>query len=231
MLSLQCITKSYRVGRQQQQVLDGVDLNIDAGTFTALVGPSGSGKSTLLNLCGLIDRPDSGQVCWQGRDITNASASELTQLRRHHIGFVFQSFNLIPVMTVTDNVAFPLLLNRTGRAEIRRRVSDLLGAVGLADLADRKPGDLSGGQRQRVAIARALIKQPALIVADEPTANLDQDTALTVIDLMRNLSREYRTAVVVATHDDRLLSWCDHAHRVDRGKLTTLSTEQQEVTS
>lgn len=229
MLTLQRVTKSYWVGKQQQTVLDGVDLDIEAAAFTALVGPSGSGKSTLLNLCGLVDRPDSGRVVWQGRDITEASAAELTHLRRQHIGFVFQSFNLIPVMTVTDNVAFPLLLNNVGSVEISRRVSTLLDAVGLADQADKKPGDLSGGQRQRVAIARALIKQPALIVADEPTANLDQDTALTVIDLMRNLSREYRTAVVVATHDDRLLSWCDHAQRVDHGKLTAIATGEREA--
>lgn len=229
MLTLQQISKSYRVGRANQIVLQDVNLTISQGSFSALVGPSGSGKSTLLNLCGLIDRPDAGRVVWQGRDIAGASVAELTNLRRNHIGFVFQSFNLIPVMSVTDNVAFPLLLNNLDRAEVRARVAAGLDAVGLSDQADKKPGDLSGGQRQRVAIARALIKRPALVVADEPTANLDQDTALTVIDLMQQLSREYGTAVVVATHDTRLLPWCDHAWRVDHGSLTAAQTDTREV--
>lgn len=229
MLQLTGIHKGYLVGKTRQPVLIDVDLNLTPGEFTALIGPSGSGKSTLLNLCGLIDRPDSGQVIWQGHDISSASAAALTAIRRQHLGFVFQGFNLIPVMSVYDNVAYPLLLNNTPRKELHRQVTDILEAVGLADFARKWPDSLSGGQRQRVAIARALVKKPDLVVADEPSASLDQDTALTVVALMKDLSQSYNATVVVATHDARLMPFCDRVCEMDHGQLKTLNTQEMEA--
>lgn len=228
MLSLQHIAKSYRVGTAQQPVLIDAELTLQPGEFTALVGPSGSGKSTLLNICGLIDRPDNGHIHWQGQDITHHSHAAWTRLRRNSIGFIFQGFNLIPVMNVRDNVAYPLWLTHTPKADIQREIEAVLDAVGLADMALKRPGELSGGQRQRVAIARALVKRPALIVADEPTASLDQDTALNVIQLLRDLARSYGSAVVVATHDDRLLPFCDHLCRMDHGRIVLLRSQAQQ---
>ncbi|MFY0664647.1 MAG: ABC transporter ATP-binding protein [Natronospirillum sp.] len=219
MLALTHISKSYAVGIEQQQVLNDVSLTLNPGDFTALIGPSGSGKSTLLNICGLIDQPNSGQVIWQNRDISKASRSQLTQIRRDAIGFIFQTFNLIPVMSAWDNVAYPLLLTNTPAQDIQHRVDAVLDAVGLRELAHKRPDKLSGGQRQRIAIARALVKQPQLIVADEPTASLDQDTALTVTLLLKDLAQAYGAAVVVATHDDRLTPWCDRICRIEHGQL------------
>ncbi|WLD57201.1 ABC transporter ATP-binding protein [Salinispirillum sp. LH 10-3-1] len=219
MLALTHITKSYAVGIEQQQVLNDVSLTLNPGDFTALIGPSGSGKSTLLNICGLINQPNSGRVIWQDRDISKASLSQLTQIRRDAIGFIFQTFNLIPVMSAWDNVAYPLLLTNTSAQDIQHRVDAILDAVGLRELAHKRPDKLSGGQRQRIAIARALVKQPQLIVADEPTASLDQDTALTVTRLLKDLAQAYGSAVVVATHDDRLTPWCDRICRIEHGQL------------
>lgn len=229
MLTLQHIAKAYRVGALPQPVLRDAELTLHAGEFTALVGPSGSGKSTLLNICGLIDRPDSGHIHWQGQDITHHNHAEWTQLRRNAIGFIFQGFNLIPVMTVWDNVAYPLWLTHIPQAEIDDAVAAVLQAVGLTDMARKRPDELSGGQRQRVAIARALVKRPNLIVADEPTASLDQDTALNVIQLLRELARSYGSAVVVATHDDRLLPFCDHLYRMDHGRILPVPSQTNHV--
>lgn len=219
MLTLDCVSKSYASGQGHQQVLDRVSLDLEPGRFTALVGPSGCGKSTLLNLCGLIDRPDEGRVVWRDEELSHASAARLTDIRRQHIGFVFQTFNLIPVMSVWDNIAYPLLLTQTTKAEQKRRVGDVIDAVGLGGFSRKRPDELSGGQRQRVAIARALVKQPELVIADEPTASLDEDTALTVIRLMKNLSHHYRTTVVVATHDARLTPFCERVYRLSHGSL------------
>lgn len=225
MLTLKHIQKSYIVGTQQQPVLNDVSLDLLPGDFTALVGPSGSGKSTLLNLCGLIDQPDSGQVIWHDEDITHASRARLTQIRRDTIGFVFQSFNLIPVMSAWDNVAYPLLLNNTPAAALQQRVDAVLDDVGLRELAHQRPDQLSGGQRQRIAIARALVKRPQLIVADEPTASLDQDTALLVTRLLKDLAQAYGAAVVVATHDDRLTPWCERICRLEHGHLVDTQSQ------
>lgn len=219
MLSLDRVSKSYVSGQGRQWVLDGVSFALEPASFTALVGPSGCGKSTLLNLCGLIDRPDRGRVLWQQEDLGRVSEARLTEIRRLHLGFVFQSFNLIPVMSVWDNIAYPLMLTQTTKVEQKRRVAELIDAVGLSDFSHKRPDELSGGQRQRVAIARALVKQPALIIADEPTASLDEDTALVVIRLMKDLSHQYQTSVVFATHDARLTPFCDQLYRLDHGRL------------
>ncbi|MEX1058586.1 MAG: ABC transporter ATP-binding protein [Natronospirillum sp.] len=228
MMSLLHLDKSYQVGGQRQAVLTDVSLDLQPGEFTALMGPSGSGKTTLLNLCGLIDRPDRGQIIWQGQDVTEASAGALNEIRRQEIGFIFQGFNLIPVMSAWDNVAYPFMLTNTDRATVKAQVDAVLHAVGLAEFARKLPGELSGGQRQRVAIARALVKHPALIVADEPTASLDEDTALNVVDLLKSLSLTYQTTVVVATHDPRLLPFCDRVCRLSHGQVAEAHTTQME---
>ena len=213
------LTKSYHLGDVEQRVLTGVDLTLDAGEFVGLVGPSGCGKTTLLNICGLIDRPDTGRLFWHDRELTSQTLAYLTELRRRTLGVVFQDFNLIPVMNAWDNIAYPLMLLGLSRAEQKERVRSLAEAVGIESLLDKRPARLSGGQRQRVAIARALVKRPELIIADEPTASLDEDTALTVIGLLRDLGRRFGSTVLVATHDARLTRWCDRLIRLDHGRL------------
>jgi len=213
-LQLQAVHKTYRLGRHVVPALRGVDLALHAGEMLALTGPSGSGKSTLLNLAGLIDRPDSGAIVLRGRDVAGLDETETTLLRRDAIGFVFQSFNLVPVMTVFDNVEYPLFIAGVPPPERRARVAALLRAVGLDAHAAHRPDELSGGQRQRVAIARALIKRPALVIADEPTANLDSHTAEQVLELMREQGHAHGAAFLVATHDARLLDRCERRVRL-----------------
>jgi putative ABC transport system ATP-binding protein len=213
------VKKSYRVGETRVQALRGVSFELGRGELVALTGPSGSGKSTLLNLCGLIDAPDEGEREIAGTAVGGYSEIQLTQLRREKVGFVFQGFNLVPVMTVFDNVEYPLLLLGVPPAERRASVRAILGRVGLAELESRLPDALSGGQRQRVAIARALVKSPLLVIADEPTGNLDSATAAQIVDLLRELAHERGAAVVVATHDDRMTDHCDRIVKLVDGEL------------
>jgi putative ABC transport system ATP-binding protein len=218
-VELRQVHKTYRLGRHVVQALQGVDLSVGAGEMLALTGPSGSGKSTLLNLCGLIDRPDAGEVLLRGRPVHGLDAVAGTLLRRDALGFVFQGFNLVPVMTVAENVDYPLFLAGVATGERRERVADALAAVGLAEHARHRPDALSGGQRQRVAIARALIKRPALVIADEPTASLDSKTADQVMDLMRERCHAEGAAFVIATHDERLTRRCDRVVRLQDGRI------------
>jgi len=211
--------KSYRIGQTRVHALRGVDLEVRAGEMIALTGPSGSGKSTLLNLCGLIDTPDEGEREIDGAAISGLSEIQLTYLRRQKIGFVFQGFNLVPVMTVFDNVEYPLLLLGVPAAQRRARVEKALSRVGLSGYERRLPDALSGGQRQRVAIARALVKEPRLVIADEPTGNLDSLTAEQIVDLLREIAREHGAAVLVATHDDRMTRHCDRVLRLTDGEI------------
>jgi putative ABC transport system ATP-binding protein len=213
------VKKSYRVGETQVQALRGVSIEAGAGEMLALTGPSGSGKSTLLNICGLIDTPDAGEREISGIRVDGCSEARLTLLRRERVGFVFQSFNLVPVMTVFDNVEYPLLLLGIAARERGRRVRETLARVGLAEFERRLPDALSGGQRQRVAIARALVKSPALVIADEPTGNLDSVTAAQIVDLLRELAHERGAAVVVATHDERMSNHCDRVLRLTDGEM------------
>jgi putative ABC transport system ATP-binding protein len=185
----------------------------------ALTGPSGSGKSTLLNLAGLIDQADRGEIRLRGRDIGGLNEHEATLLRRDAIGFVFQGFNLVPVMTVADNVDYPLMLAGVGAGERAERVAQVLHAVGLHEHAAHRPDALSGGQRQRVAIARALVKRPTLVIADEPTASLDSQTADQVLDLMRERGHAQGAAFLIATHDARLLRRCDRVVALLDGRI------------
>jgi len=218
-VSMRGVHKTYRLGQHVIPALQGVDLSVQRGELLALTGPSGSGKSTILNLCGLIDTPDSGEITLDGQAIGGLDEVQRTLLRRDALGFVFQSFNLVPVMTVSENVDYPLFLIGVPLAERRERVAAQLKAVGLQDHAHHRPDALSGGQRQRVAIARALIKRPRLVIADEPTASLDSHTADQVLDLMRERGHAEGAAFVIATHDSRLTGRCDRIVALLDGRI------------
>jgi putative ABC transport system ATP-binding protein len=218
-IELRGAAKHYRLGDTDIPALRGIDLDVPAGAFLAVRGPSGSGKSTLLNICGLIDALDAGSYRLAGADVGGLDEVARTRLRRERIGFVFQSYNLVPVMTVAENVEYPLRLLGLADAQRRERVAEILEQVGLTDQADRRPDLLSGGQRQRVAIARALIKAPALVIADEPTANLDTATAAQIVGLMRDLGHRHGTTFLIATHDDRMTAHCDSVRTLTDGVL------------
>jgi putative ABC transport system ATP-binding protein len=218
-VELRGVRKTYRLGQHVIPALQGVDLIVQRGELLALTGPSGSGMSTILNLAGLIDTPDSGEILLDGQPVTTLKEIPRTLLRRDALGFVFQSFNLVPVMTVAENVDFPLFIAGVPAPERRERVDAQLLAVGLQDHARHLPDALSGGQRQRVAIARALVKRPRLVIADEPTASLDSHTADQVLDLMRERCHAEGAAFVIATHDSRLTQRCDRVLSLLDGRL------------
>lgn len=218
-IQLSNITKNYQFGDSVFQALKNVSLNILSGEVTALKGPSGSGKSTLLNICGLIDDADHGQYLLNGKDVNNLTVYEKTLLRRNSIGFIFQGYNLIPVMTARENIEYPLMLLKIPEKERKVKVDQVLNDVGLSDFSERRPDLLSGGQRQRVAIARALVKSPELIIADEPTANLDTQTAVQIIQLMNKLGKQQGSTFLIATHDDRMSEHCDNVYVMTDGVL------------
>lgn len=203
--------KTYQETKVPVHALRGVDLEIQKGEFTAIVGPSGSGKSTLLNIIGGLDNPSEGSIEVSGIDITSLSASQLIDFRKKNIGFVFQSYNLIPVLTALENVEFIMLLQKRDKEQRRKRAVDLLKAVGLGDKIHNRPNELSGGQQQRVAVARALASKPSFVLADEPTANLDSTSTANLLDIMENLNREENMTFVFSTHDQRVI---DRAHRI-----------------
>ena len=211
-VNIQNAIKDYPLGKTTVRALHGITLMIGKGEFTAIAGPSGSGKTTLLNLIGCVDTPTEGVVEVAGSNVASLNESDRTKLRLEHLGFIFQSFNLIPVLTVFQNVEFPLLLQKKWSAEERKlRTETILERVGLADQMAKRPNELSGGQRQRVAIARALVTRPSLVLADEPTANLDSKTGQTILDLMRRMNEEEETTFIFSTHDQRVM---DHARRL-----------------
>jgi putative ABC transport system ATP-binding protein len=219
-VSIRDATKTYHLGKVVVPALRGVNLEIEAGEFMSIAGPSGSGKTTLLNLIGCVDVPTAGTVSVDGHDITKLSERQLTDLRLHTIGFIFQSFNLVNVLDVYRNVELPLLLQRVhSTSERKSRVMDLLAKVGLREFVKHRPTELSGGQRQRVAIARALVSKPKLVLADEPTANLDSVTGETILDLMKALNREEHTTFVFSTHDARVMAHANRIVRLADGKL------------
>lgn len=218
-IRLKGISKSYRMGDARIDVLKNIHLEMGQGGFVGLVGPSGSGKSTLLNLCGLIDKADAGQVEIDQVEVSSLDENALTLFRREKIGFVFQGFNLVPVMTTFENVEYPLLINGVPKSTRKEQVLHILEKTGLADLQSRRPDQLSGGQRQRVAIARALVKSPKLVIADEPTANLDSNTASLVIDLMYQLGASFGSTFLIATHDARMTGHCDQVIRLMDGVI------------
>jgi putative ABC transport system ATP-binding protein len=200
-------TRVYKVGAVETRALRGVSLTIESGEFTALIGPSGSGKTTLLQLIGCLDQPTSGSVFVDGKDVTRLNRNQRADMRRGHIGFIFQFFALIPTLTAYENVEMPLLLNGHTPKERRERVLELLKAVDLVDRAKNRPDQLSGGQQQRIAIARALAPKPALILADEPTANLDTENGRQVMEIMEKLNKETGVTFVFATHDPRVIKY------------------------
>ncbi|MGH8470866.1 MAG: ABC transporter ATP-binding protein [Gammaproteobacteria bacterium] len=220
LILVQNLSKSYRKGTQIVPVLEGIDLRVEEGDFLALMGPSGSGKTTLLNLIAGIDTPDEGSIRAAGVDITRLPESQLADWRASHVGFVFQFYNLMPVLTAFENVELALLLSKLSRRQRKEHVALVLKLVGLEDRMAYYPAQLSGGQQQRVAIARAVVSDPTLIVADEPTGDLDRHSAAEVLDLMERLNQEFGKTIVMVTHDQRA---ADKAHRVlhlDKGILS-----------
>lgn len=225
LIQINKVTKIYDATAVPVKALNEVDLKIEEGEFTAIVGPSGSGKTTLLNIIGGLDVPTSGNVIINNVDISTYKPDELVNFRLHHIGFVFQAYNLIPVFTAKENVEFIMLLQGLSKLEREKRAIELLEAVGLGDRINNKPSELSGGQQQRIAVARALASKPSFVLADEPTANLDSVTADSLLDLMERLNEEFNMTFVFSTHDKRVI---DRAHRVIT--LHDGAVEKDEVT-
>jgi putative ABC transport system ATP-binding protein len=218
-VSVRNVSKAYHLGAVPVPALSDVSLDVRPASFTVLSGPSGSGKTTLLNLIGCIDRPDSGDIVVAGERVLAMGDDALSDFRAPHIGFVFQHFNLLPVLTAWENIEYPLVLARVPAAERRRRVQALLEAVELADRRDNRPGQLSGGQRQRVAIARALAPEPQLVLADEPTANLDSRTGAAIIALMRRLQRDRGACFVFSSHDPQICAEADDVIHLRDGAI------------
>ncbi len=213
------LSKVYISGETETKALRGVSLLIKNGEFSAITGPSGSGKTTLFNLIGALDSPTSGTIFFDGKDLSNLNKRERTLFRREKIGFVFQTFNLIPVLTAFENVAFPLNLLGISEKEIKKKVYNLLEKVGLKGMEERKPAALSGGQQQRVAVARALIKDPVLVLADEPTANLDSGTGGEIMKLMKKLNKEEEITFLFATHDPMVMEYSRRRIKLRDGKI------------
>jgi putative ABC transport system ATP-binding protein len=219
LVSLRGVTKTYRRGGESLTVLDRLDLDVEEAEFLALMGPSGSGKSTILNLVGGLDLPDDGTVTVAGTDLTRLSADRLADWRARHVGFVFQSFNLIPVLTALENVELPLLLTPLTRRRRREQAAYALEIVGLSDRMRHRPKQLSGGQEQRVAIARAIAMDPTVLLCDEPTGDLDRHSADQVLDLLRRLPSENRTTILMVTHDPAASARADRTLHLDKGLL------------
>jgi putative ABC transport system ATP-binding protein len=219
LVEIRGVTKTYRRGSERIEVLHGVDLDIPQGEFLALMGPSGSGKTTLLNLIGGLDTPTGGQIVIGGQRIDQLSSRELARWRAAHVGFVFQFYNLMPVLSAQRNVELPLLLTSLSAAERRRRATIALTLVGLADRARHKPRELSGGQEQRVAIARAIVSDPTLLICDEPTGDLDRGTAAEILTLLQMLNREHGKTVVMVTHDPKAAEYASRRLMLDKGTL------------
>jgi len=215
------LVRVYNASQIPVRAVDGVHLHIDTGEFVALVGPSGSGKTTVLNMIGGLDHPTSGEVKIAGHNITTMSGSRLTRFRLENIGFVFQSFNLIPVLTAGENIEFVMLLQGQSRESRQKRVRELLREVGLLDKADVRPAQLSGGQQQRVAVARALASKPRFVLADEPTANLDSVAAAQLLDIMEKLNREEKVTFIFSTHDERVIRRARRVITLQDGKVVS----------
>jgi len=214
-VSMQEVVRNYYLGKTVVNALGGIDLEVEKGEFICIAGPSGSGKTTLLNLIGCLDRPSSGKVFLDGDDVERLSDNKLSRLRAERIGFIFQSFNLIPVLSAFENIEYPLLLKGVPRGSRKKKVLAMLEEVELANFTRHRPNQLSGGQRQRVAIARALVTDPEMVLADEPTANLDSKTGEAIVDLMRKINQEMKATFIFSTHDSMVMK---HAHRMIRLK-------------
>ncbi|NBO39335.1 ABC transporter ATP-binding protein [bacterium] len=221
LIEIHNLKKIYQLGKTTVEALRGVDFSVAEGEFTVVLGPSGSGKTTLLNIIGCLDRASSGSYLLDGEDVSNRDFNDLAEVRNYKIGFIFQNFNLIPVLNVIENIEFPCLVRKEqeSRAQLRERVRALCAEVGLERFMKHKPDELSGGQRQRVAIARALITQPRLVLADEPTANLDSNTSDQILELMQRLNRDHATTFLFATHDPRVMDLARRTVRIKDGMV------------
>ncbi|MDD5414889.1 MAG: ABC transporter ATP-binding protein [Smithellaceae bacterium] len=226
LIDMKNITKDYHLGETVVHALRGVDLQIDKKEFVAICGPSGSGKTTLLNLIGAIDEPTTGELAIAGKDVRTLSDNQKSAHRNEQIGFVFQGFNLVPVLSALENVMLPLQIKGASTAEARKQALGRLEEVGLSDLIHNRPAKMSGGQQQRVSIARALVNDPSLVIADEPTANLDSETAHMIIDLMRELNQKDHTTFIFSTHDQRLLDRVKRLVRLEDGKIVNGGQKQ-----
>ena len=221
LLELNKVKKIYQQGKIEVPALRGIDLTVEQGEFTTIFGPSGSGKTTLLNMIGCLDTPTEGEIRLNDKKVSDLSRKELAMTRRYNIGFVFQSYNLIPVLTAYENVEFAIrLTDHTSESQMKEKVLKMLAEVGLKGLESRRPNELSGGEKQRVAIARALVKEPKLILADEPTANLDSETAAGVVDIMRKMNKELNTTFIFSTHDPMVMKYANRYINLKDGMIT-----------
>ena len=218
-VKLDRVVKVYRVGSEDFTALHEISLEIEAGAFMSFVGPSGSGKTTLLNLIGGLDQPTSGSIFFKNVKLGELNRTALAQYRRKNLGFVFQTYNLLPVYSVYENILFPLLLDGNKESAVRQLVMDMVASVGLSDQIKKRPSQLSGGQCQRVAIARALVKKPALILADEPTANLDAENSYQILELMRELNKQFKAAFVFSTHDEKVTKYVTREVGLEDGRV------------
>lgn len=213
------VEKVYRIGRVTLHALKGIDLKITRGDFYAITGPSGSGKTTLLNMIGCLDKPSGGEIIISGKNINTLHDKELSQLRTKKIGFIFQFFNLISVLNIAQNIEYPLLINGLPRKQAKKMALEIIEEVRLTSFINHRPNQLSGGQQQRVAIARALVKQPEIVLADEPTGNLDSKTGREIIDLMFQMAEKYKTTFIFSTHDSVLINQCEKQIRIMDGEI------------
>jgi len=221
LLELKEVKKIYQQGKIKVPALRGVDLHVEEGEFTTIFGPSGSGKTTLLNMIGCLDTPTEGEIRLNDKKVSDLSRKALAMTRRHNIGFVFQSYNLIPVLTAYENVEFAIrLIDHTSALQIKEKVLKILDEVGLKGLENRRPNELSGGEKQRVAIARALVKEPKLVLADEPTANLDSKNAADVVDIMRKMNQELKTTFIFSTHDPMVMKYARRLINLKDGMIS-----------
>ncbi len=222
LMELNKVKKSYQQGKIEVPALRGIDLTVEQGEFTIIFGPSGSGKTTLLNMLGCLDTPTEGEICLNGRKISDLSKKDLAMTRRYNIGFIFQNYNLIPVLTAYENVEFALrLIDHSSEKQIKEKVLKMLEEVGLKGLETRRPNELSGGEQQRVAIARALIKEPKIVLADEPTANLDSKTGIGVIKIMVKMNQELGTTSIFSTHDPQIMKYAKRLINLKDGMIST----------
>ncbi|OIO76219.1 MAG: ABC transporter [Elusimicrobia bacterium CG1_02_37_114] len=228
LVHLENVKKDYVIGEVKVPALKGIDLSIDIGRFISFVGPSGSGKTTLLNLIGCLDKPTEGKVFITNVEINRMDRKTSAKFRGNNIGFIFQNFNLIPVLTVYENIEYPLIMVQNIPSEVRRqKIDNLLAKVGMTEQKNKYPSQLSGGQKQRVAVARALVTEPKLVLADEPTANLDHDTAYKVIGLMHDMKKEFETTFIFATHDSKIVGEAEVVYTMEDGLITKMQENKK----
>ena len=230
LMELNKVKKSYQQGKIEVPALRGIDLTVEQGEFTIIFGPSGCGKTTLLNMLGCLDTPTEGEICLNGRKISDLSKKDLAMIRRYNIGFIFQNYNLIPVLTAYENVEFALrLIEDSSEKQIKEKVLKMLEEVGLKGLETRRPNELSGGEQQRVAIARALVKEPKIVLADEPTANLDSKTGIEVIKIMVKMNQELGTTSIFSTHDPQIMKYAKRLINLKDGMISTDERRSRDV--